>query len=211
MIGSETSQKERPKVMGKRSILSDEALEKANKKMSMIATDVVTNLENKTRRWGRLLVQSDTKKSVTNRFGPVSPLFFYPLVKGFVESKDDQVIWGGDHGGRFLSHLLFALSTFVDNAGHHPSAVVLGTHLFELAWSFHGADNPQVRLASLVAVATCLGHLREEYLIRIIFESEQLPMYLHHAKERDSNEHCRRLASSILSILSSMHNKLQLS
>lgn len=197
--------------MGKRSILSDEALEKANKNMKVIAADVATNLDTKTRKWGRLLVQSDTKGSVTNQFGPVSPLFFYPLVKGFVESKEDEVIWGGDHGGRFLSHLLFALATFVDNAGHHPGVVVLATHLFELAWSFHGADNPQVRLASLVAVATCLGHLREDYLIRIIFESEQLPMYLHHTKERDSNEKCRRLASSILSTLTSIHNKLKLS
>ena len=136
--------------MGKRSLFSNEALAKANKsEMNNIATNVAKNLESKTRRWGRVLSQHEIQNSVVNRFGPLSALFFYPLIKGFMDSKDNKDLWGGDHGGRLLSHMLFALSTFLDNAGHHPGVVVLATHLFELAWSFHGADNPQVRLATL--------------------------------------------------------------
>ncbi len=157
-----------------------------------LAVKVTENL--KTRRWGH---KQHSKASVTNKFGELSPLFFYPLIQGFLRSKSDKILWGGENGGRLLSSLLITLSTCVDCAGIHPGKAILSSDLFDLAWSFRQAQNPEVRHAVLVSVAICLPQLNPIALTKIL-STEQLPEDLKRIKEYDSNSECRQLASLIL-------------
>ena len=157
-----------------------------------LAVKVTENL--KTRRWGH---KQHSKASVTNKFGELSPLFFYPLIQGFLRSKSDKILWGGENGGRLLSSLLITLSTCVDCVGIHPGKTILSSDLFDLAWSFRQAQNPEVRHAVLVSVAICLPQLNPIALTKIL-STEQLPEDLKRIKEYDSNSECRQLASLIL-------------
>jgi hypothetical protein len=149
----------------------------------------------KTRRWGRLN-RNYEQKTVPNKFGELSPLFFYPLIQGFMESKHDTILWGGENGGRFLSELLITLSTIVECAGSYPSTSILSSDLFEVSWSFHEAQNPEVRRAVLVSVASCLPHLTPDSLAKALCD-EQFPLELQRIKQYDSNSDCRQLASII--------------
>lgn len=157
-----------------------------------LAVQVTENL--KTRRWRH---KHHTEKSVANKFGELSPIFFYPLIQGFVQSKSDKILWGGENGGRLLSSLLITLSTCVECAGLHPGKSILSSDLFDLAWTFRQAQNPEVRHAVLVSVAICLPQLNPIALTKIL-STEQLPQDLKRIKEYDSNTECRQLASLIL-------------
>jgi hypothetical protein len=157
-------------------------------------TNIAENL--KTRRWGRGR-QNYTNRTVSNKFGELSPLFFYPLIQGFAESKQNEVLWGGENGGRLLSGLLVTLSTFVESAGNHPGTSTLASDLFEISWSFCQAQNPEVRRSVLISLATCLPYVTADYLARMIC-TEQLPNHLEQMKQFDSHEDCRQLASLIL-------------
>lgn len=156
----------------------------------------------KTRRLG-LGQKQYIKSSVENKFGELSPIFFYPLIQGFIDSKHNQILWGGENGGRLLSSLLIALSTFVECAGNHPGCTILSSDLFEISWSFHQAKNPEVRLAVLVSVATCLSHLTPDSLTRILY-TERLPNDLQRIRDFDSNGDCRQIATLILGSISSI-------
>ena len=150
----------------------------------------------KTRRWGRGR-RTIQNRIVENRFGPVAPAFFYPLVQGFLSSKSEERIWGGDKGGTLLSILVIALSTFVENSGRHPGTVVLAKDLFELSWTFIVAENNEVRLAVLIALATCLLHVSEDYLMLVICGTEDVLRVLSRIATMDTDENCRVLAASI--------------
>ncbi len=156
----------------------------------------------KTRRWG---TKSRSRKPavVTNKFAELSPLFFYPLIQGFAESKHNKTLWGGENGGRLLSNLLITLSSFVENAANHPGASALAADLFEISWSFYQAQNPDVRLSVLVSLATCVPHLTPDYVMRIIC-IEHLPRHLQEIEQYDSSGDCRQIASLILGGLSSV-------
>ncbi len=174
------------KVAGKRGLIPDTLLENHSKTLE------------KTRRWGRGRRRNNEMKTVRNRFGPLAPGFFYPLLKNFAASKAEDAIWGGDSGEILLSHLLVVLSTFVDSSGFNPGTPVLAQDLFELSWSFFIADNPEIRKSVLIAVATCLPHLSQDYIGQMITGNNQLPKVLSHAAELDSNSNVRTLASVIL-------------
>ena len=156
--------------------------------------------ENNTRRWRRGV---QAIKSVENKFGEVAPLFFYPLLQGFVESKLNQRLWGGENGGRLLSSLLVTLSTFVDCSGMHPGTSILSSDLFEITWSFHKAQNPEVRRAVLFSIATCIPYLNSDALVKIIYNDRILHELLR-IKDLDSNSECRQIASMILGTLSNI-------
>ncbi len=158
----------------------------------------------KTRRWGRgrRIYQNET---VSNKFGELAPLFFYPLIQGFTESKHEEKLWGGENGGRLLSCLLVTLSTFVESSGNHPGTSIIASDLLELSWSFYQAQNPEVRLAVLISVATCLPNCSPDSLARMLC-NERLPSHLQSIKQTDPHQDCRQLASLILGSFTNITN-----
>ena len=198
---NQTSNALLPKVAGKRSLVSDELIQKSVRNIT--APSDGTMKESNTRRWGRgrRIIEN---KTVKNMFGQLAPNFFYPLLKGFSDSKGNEVLWGDESGGMLLSNLLITLSVIVDNSGLHPGTAVLAQDLFELSWSFFVAENGEVRRAVLVALATCLPCLPSDYILRNVVGHEQFTAVLRNTATFDSNEHCRLLASSIVGGLSQL-------
>lgn len=161
-----------------------------------IDLQLVANEFLKTRRWGSKSKRSKPRV-VKNEFANLSPLFFYPLIQGFAESKHNEILWGGDNGGRLLSNLLITLSTFVENAANHPGTSTMAADLFEISWSFNQAKNPEVRLSVLVSLATSFPHLTPDYMMRIIC-IEHLPRHLQQIQHYDPNGDCRQIATWML-------------
>jgi len=191
---------EQPKIMGKRSIVPHQLPNDIKDDVIGDVANVVKEL--KTRRWGRSR-HPDRNITVSNRFGELSSLYFYPLIRGFAESKTREALWGGENGGRLLSRLIITLSTFVENSGNHPGTPILASDLLELSLSFYEAENPELRVSALVSIATCLPSLSHDVLARFTYE-EKLPLRLSKTMRTDSNKDCRQLAKIILSSLSNI-------
>lgn len=160
--------------------------------------------ELKTRRWGTKSKRSQPK-IVRNAFADLSPLFFYPLIQGFTESKHNEALWGGENGGRLLSNFLITLSSFVENAANHPGTSNIAADLFAISWSFIQAQNPDVRLSVLVSLATCFPHLAPDYIMRMVC-IDHLPRHLQQIQQYDPNGDCRQIATLMLGGLASMTN-----
>jgi hypothetical protein len=183
---------------GKRVIVSSNPI-KVSGKRNLVIDDSL----GKTRRWGRGSREMN-KHSIVNNFGPQALLFFYPIVDGFMKSKDNEVLWGGEHGGILLSQILITLSSFVEYSGTHPSTAVLATDLFEFAWPLLQAENPEVRVSVLVTIASCFPQMPEEYLIRIVMSERRCLEILSRTVVDDCDGKCRAMALSILNSVKSM-------
>lgn len=144
------------------------------------------------------------RRTVTNRFGPVASQFFYPMIQGFFQSRNNKVIWGNAHGGILLSRVLIALSTFVEHSGNHPGTPVLAVDLFEFAWPFLEADNAEVRQAVLVALAMSFDALPAEYTLSIAMSEKRCFEILAQIVSNDNDDKCRSMALSILKEMQSM-------
>lgn len=186
------------KVSGKRRFVQDELDTSTTSESEglVCSKHSVVALEHKTRRWGRGRRQSQPK-TATNRFGQLAPMWFYPLVAGWIRSKDDKSVWGGANGARFFSSFLVALAKILESAGNYPCTVVLASDLFELAWPFRNADSPEIRAAVLVTIATCCQFLHEEFFAACMNKDEGLATFLRAAALHDSDSTCRQIAAAV--------------
>ena len=168
------------------------------------------HVESKTRRWGRGLrrLESHTLRS---RFGPVAHVWYYSLVGGFLQRKDNPALWGGNIGARLLANLFVTLATIVECAGAAPGTDILAKDLLELVWSFRTVDVAEVRMGVLVAVAASLSCLSEEVVLTMMFDGalSSLPEGLQQMSQLDPDESCRRLASSMARGISGIVDSLQ--
>ena len=184
------------KTIGRRKFLSDEELTSEVNKMSIsIDQSICEYDERKTRKWKHSKTHI---KTAINRFGELSALFFYPLVQGLVNSRDNESLWKGHNGDRLVSHILLALSTFVHNSGYHPSTNALAEDMFELSWSFHDARNSDIRGAVLLSLLVSIPFLKAEYISHVVFDKENVPRFLHLTRTTDPNKGCRHLATKLL-------------
>eukprot|EP00804_Cyclotella_cryptica_P008642 CCRYP_007596-RA/>CCRYP_007596-RA protein AED:0.14 eAED:0.14 QI:262/1/1/1/1/1/3/2445/1103 len=87
----------------------------------------------KTRRW-RQTRSSST--SSTNRFNAVSAQVILSLFAFLSQTKNNDSIWGGTLGERFLCEFLRTLSVMIDCARTYPSSRLFAMDLFDLSWSF---------------------------------------------------------------------------
>ena len=166
--------------------------------VSVHAERALGQVESKTRRWGRGRKQQESF-SFRSRFGPVAHVWYYCLVGGFLQRKDNSSLWGGAVGARLLANLFVTLATIVECSGVAPGTEVLAKDLFELVWSFRTVDVAEVRMGVLVAVAASLSCLSEEDVLTMMFDGSlsSLPEGLHQIAQLDPDQSCRRLASSM--------------
>lgn len=153
------------------------------------------SMESRTRRWGKCSRQVKPL-TVVNSFGMVAPSWFYALVRGFVEHKEDTALWGGANGARLLASFLIALATIVECSRLAPATEILSKDLIELAWSFRTVEVPEVRTAVLVAIGNSLVLLRDEALVSVLY-GHGLPLFLQEVALEDSNETCRMMAATL--------------
>ena len=154
------------------------------------------SIESRTRRWGKGCRQTKAL-TVVNSFGTVAPSWFYALVRGFVQHKEDTALWGGANGARLLASFLIALATIVECSGLAPATEVLAKDLIELSWSFRTVEVPEVRSAVLVAIGSSLLFLRDDALLSFLYTHGDLLVFLQEVALEDSNETCRMMAVTL--------------
>lgn len=178
--------------------------------VSVHAERALGHVESKTRRWGRGRRQQESH-TFRSRFGPVAHVWYYSLVGGFMQRKDNSALWGGAVGARLLANMFVTLATIVECAGVAPGTDVLAKDLFELVWSFRTVDVAEVRMGVLVAIAAALSCLSEEVVLTMMFDGtlSSLPEGLKQMSQLDPDVNCRRLALSMSRQLSSLVDSLQ--
>ena len=155
----------------------------------------VANLETqKKNRYKR----SRTKQfTVSNRFASIAPVWFYSLIRNFVQRKGEVALWSGSTGSRLLAGLFFTLALIVEFSCPSPTARVLSRDLFELVWPFRVSDVADVRHSVLVAVAASFALLPEEIVLLLLLDDANLSRALTNMARNDPDAQCRMLASSI--------------
>ncbi|KAL7485992.1 hypothetical protein ACHAW6_011587 [Cyclotella cf. meneghiniana] len=143
----------------------------------------------KTRRWRRARSSST---STTNNFNAISAQVILSLFAFLSETKNDDSIWGGSLGERFLCEFLRTLSVMVDCGRTYPSSRLFAMDLFELSWSFHDAKSSEVRRAVLIAMATSISI---DCVVRIN-DVSGLILFLSDCRACTDAD-CREMASSI--------------
>jgi hypothetical protein len=126
----------------------------------------------------------------------VAPIWFYSLVRTFLERKEDDRLWKGSIGATFLATVFQTLAAFVECSRYGPS--VLAKDLIQLVWSFHQADVGEVRTAVLLAVTVSFTHLGTEDALTLLLDAN-IPQGLSLMAAKDPDEKCRELAVGLMS------------
>lgn len=143
----------------------------------------------KSRRWRRA---RSSNTSTTNNFNAISAQVILSLFAFLSQTKNDDSIWGGSLGERFLCEFLRTLSVMVDCGRTYPSSRLFAMDLFELSWSFHDAKSSEVRRAVLIAMATSISI---DCVVRIN-DVRSLILFLSDCKTCTDAD-CREMATSI--------------
>lgn len=182
------------KVSGKRRLVAQST---TDKDLQVSVDRARASMESRTRRWGKGSRQVKPL-TVVNSFGTVAPSWFYALVRGFVEHKEDTALWGGANGAHLLASFLIALATIAECSGLAPATEILAKDLIELAWSFRTVEVSEVRTAVLVAIRNSVVLLRDEALVSVLYGHGDLPVFLQEVALEDSNDTCRVMAATLL-------------
>jgi len=137
-------------------------------------------------------------KSSINHFSDIGPLWFYMMLKNFLNTKTNKRIWGGHIGATFLARLIHTLTVCVECSRFTREQSMMASDLIDLSWELCDADIVSVRSSSLFAVAVSIGHLEERKAIDMI-ASLGLNERLSEVALTDSDDECRKLANYMLS------------
>ncbi|KAG7377103.1 hypothetical protein PHYPSEUDO_012167 [Phytophthora pseudosyringae] len=160
----------------------------------------------KTRRWGYRRDPLAAPKK--NAFAPYALEFFSPLLFGYVEYVHKH----SDSPGKprseveqtFLAHLLHALGSFVECAGHAPQTMAMAKCLLEFAWSERSSSNAEVRRQVLFSLSRVLLVVPAALLRQEVGEAlAEVAPWLHQVQNHDPDAGCReaaRLLSSFASV-----------
>lgn len=185
------------KVSGKRRLVSNGQVRNERENAEGSDVEIIkkaseeTKVEGRTRRWGQ--ARNGPPRTWTNKFGPLTLSFFYPLLGGFVKSKENTSIWD-QHGATLLSKVFLTLSCFLQCSGLYPGSTVLAHDLLAVVWPFRYAESGEVRQAVLVALGTCVAFLSSEEVMRVIFDREDVIGFLVRTSNEDPDYECRKLS-----------------
>lgn len=179
---------------GKRHLVGKHAAGETSSIASYAETTLASD-EPKTRRWGRRAREHE----ISNRFGKIAPVWFYTLFGSFMESRDNELLWGGEIGSKFLARTFVTLASFVEASGNCPGTDSLAKDLFQTVWAFRDADIAEVRMAVLCAAAASVKVLRGDALMDLLFNGsmQDMPQQLQQIAFNDGDESCRNLAKMI--------------
>ena len=155
-----------------------------------------------TRRWG-YGNKSSSEELIRNSFAQVAPIWFYSLVRTFLDRKEDNRLWKGSIGATFLSTIFQALTAFVECNRFGPGTSVLAKDLIQLVWGFNQADVGEVRTAVLLAVSVSFSHLQTDDALSLLLDGPvNMPEVLQIMASKDPDERCRELALGLVSNIS---------
>uniref|UniRef100_H3HEE4 Uncharacterized protein n=1 Tax=Phytophthora ramorum TaxID=164328 RepID=H3HEE4_PHYRM len=154
-----------------------------------LATRTMQSL--KTRRWGYRRDPSAAPKR--NAFAPYALEFFSPVLFGYVAEVELT----------FLAHLLHALASFVECAGHAPQTTAMAKCLLEFAWSERSNTNAEVRRQVLFSLSRVLLVVPPGLLQQEVGESlAEVAPWLRQVQNHDPDAGCREAAQLLSSFAS---------
>lgn len=155
-----------------------------------------------TRRWGHGSTRTP-REYFRNSFTNVAPIWFYSLIRKFLERKEDARLWKGSVGSTFLATIFQTLAAFVECSRHGTGTSVLAKDLIQLVWDFNQADVGEVRTAVLLAVSISFNHLCTDDAFNLLLDG---PVNMHETlrimSSTDTDERCRKLALGLISNIS---------
>lgn len=151
----------------------------------------------KTRRWGYRRDPLVAPKR--NAFAPYALQFFSPLLFGYVEfvrkHSDSPAKARSEVEQTFLAHLLHALASFVECAGHAPQTIAMAKCLLEFAWGERSSTNAEVRRQVLFSVSRVLLVVPPTLLRQEVGEAlAEVAPWLHQVQNHDPDAGCREAA-----------------
>ncbi|KAF1332427.1 Telomere length regulation protein tel2, partial [Globisporangium splendens] len=157
--------------------------------------DARTTRELKTRRWGyRREPVVEAKK---NAFAEYALQFFSPLLFGYMDyvrthAADKKAMQVSDIESVFLAHLLHALASFVECAGHAPQAIPMAKCLLEFAWHQRTSSVAAIRRQVIFCMSRVLIVV-PPFLLRQDFGDSVMDMaaWLQLVQRQDPDEGCR--------------------
>ena len=164
----------------------------------------LTRIQAKTR---RKRSRPEPPATVRNRFSPIAPIWFYSLIRKFIDNRENESLWRDSAGSRFLASFFRALATIVEFSGMH-GVQVLGKDLFDLVWSFKDADVAEVRLSVLVATATSFAMMSMETLLTHFMDHNMFDISraLESISQNDPDTSCRAIAQQLSRSLNEVSN-----
>jgi len=165
----------------------------------------LTRIQEKTR-WKRS--RPTPPAIVQNRFSAIAPMWFYSLLRKFIDNRENESLWRDASGSHFLASFFRALAAVVEFSGMH-SAQVLGKDLFDLVWSFRDADVAEIRLSVLVATATSFAMIPVDRLLALFIDQDifAISLALNAISENDPDNGCRTIAQTIRQSLNEVSNR----
>ncbi|KAK1928305.1 Telomere length regulation protein TEL2 [Phytophthora citrophthora] len=160
----------------------------------------------KTRRWGyRRDALAEPKR---NAFAPFALEFFSPLLFGYNAYVRKHSSGSGASRSEveqtFLAHLLHALASFVECAGHAPQTLAMAKCLLEFAWNERSNSNAEVRRQVLFSLSRVLLVVPPDLLGQEVGEAlTEVAPWLHQVQNHDPDAGCRE-AAKLLSSFASM-------
>ncbi|KAG2887819.1 hypothetical protein PC116_g15238 [Phytophthora cactorum] len=151
----------------------------------------------KTRHWGYRRDPLAAPKR--NAFAPYALEFFSPLLFGYVEyvrkHSDSPGKARSEVEQTFLAHLLHALASFVECAGHAPQTIAMAKCLLEFAWSERLSTNAEVRRQVLFSLSRVLLVVPPTLLRQEAGEAlAEVAPWLHQMQNHDPDAGCREAA-----------------
>ncbi|KAE9028016.1 hypothetical protein PR003_g10936 [Phytophthora rubi] len=164
----------------------------------------------KTRRWGYRRDPLAVPKR--NAFAPYALQFFSPLLFGYVEYvRQHSGNRRSDIEQTFLAHLLHALASFVECAGHAPQSVAMAKCLLEFAWSERSSSNAEVRRQVLFSLSRVLLVVPPALLRQEVGEAlAEVAPWLLQVQSNDPDAGCREAARLLRSFASAPAASLSL-
>ncbi|KAG3106498.1 hypothetical protein PI124_g13594 [Phytophthora idaei] len=134
-----------------------------------------------------------------NAFAPYALEFFSPLLFGYVEyvrkHSDSPGKARSEVEQTFLAHLLHALASFVECAGHAPQTIAMAKCLLEFAWSERLSTNAEVRRQVLFSLSRVLLVVPPTLLRQEAGEAlAEVAPWLHQMQNHDPDAGCREAA-----------------
>ncbi|KAL4176309.1 hypothetical protein KRP22_001261 [Phytophthora ramorum] len=171
-----------------------------------LATRTMQSL--KTRRWGYRRDPSAAPKR--NAFAPYALEFFSPVLFGYVAYVRKHSAGSTTTGKSrseveltFLAHLLHALASFVECAGHAPQTTAMAKCLLEFAWSERSNTNAEVRRQVLFSLSRVLLVVPPGLLQQEVGESlAEVAPWLRQVQNHDPDAGCREAAQLLSSFAS---------
>jgi hypothetical protein len=142
-------------------------------------------------------------------FGQVAPAWFYTLVTGFLQRKDEYALWGGSLGARLLASFFCTLATILECSGNSPGASILAKDLIELVWTFRAAEIAEVRVVVLACVAASVSVLPEDEVANVIVSTSGLLIFLEFTIQEDPSQESKEMAAAIIKTVGSAFDSMQ--